>query len=154
MLATLWCTWPKKPQKKTKKNHAWDEQRGLFYQLTAACWHTAALSTSLPRATFLLYLTLLWIFSSWLAIQPLPKIKVNFKVSPRWYSAICLALFFFLFFCPNSIDWHTLGSGFPVMVLSSSWRCGQLPWEYHPGLSSDGSPSLSSVSFTRKWAEI
>lgn len=44
--------------------------------------------------------------------------------------------------------WPTLGSGFPVMVLSRSWRCSQLPWEYHPGLSSDGSPSLSSSSLT------
>ncbi|TNN85370.1 hypothetical protein EYF80_004392 [Liparis tanakae] len=43
---------------------------------------------------------------------------------------------------------HTFGSGLPVMVLTSSWRCGQLPWEYQPGLSSDGSPSLSSTSFT------
>lgn len=43
---------------------------------------------------------------------------------------------------------RTLGSGFPVMVLSRLWRCGQLPWEYQPGLSSDGSPSLSSTSFT------
>ncbi|KAK5880573.1 hypothetical protein CesoFtcFv8_023586 [Champsocephalus esox] len=42
----------------------------------------------------------------------------------------------------------TLGSGLPVMVFSSSWRCGQFPWEYQPGLSSDGSPSLSSTSFT------
>lgn len=42
----------------------------------------------------------------------------------------------------------TLGSAFPVMVLSNSCRCSQLPWEYQPGLSSDGSPSLSSTSFT------
>lgn len=70
------------------------------------------------------------------------KQKVYFKESLRWNLAIPLASVY------SVSDYLTLGSGFPVMVLSSLWRCGQLPWEYQPGLSSDGSPSLSSTSLT------
>lgn len=77
--------------------------------------------------------------------QPLPKTKVgvNLKASPGCRLAGRQTSGF-----NNMGDWPTLGSGFPVMVLSSSWRCSQLPWEYQPGLSSDGSPSLSSSSLT------
>lgn len=94
-----------------------------------------------------------WANLSWSSegfFQFLPKINVgvNLKVSQRCPTARGLTAHI-------SGCWHTLGSGFPVMVLSSSCRCGQLPWEYQPGLSSDGSPSLSSTSFTwgknRKW---
>lgn len=101
MLAALWCTWPKKNQKKTKKTRLRWTTRLILSANSSLLAHSR--SAHIPRATFLLYLTLLWIFSSWLAIQPLPKIKVNFKVSPRWYSAICLALFFLFFL--SKFDW-------------------------------------------------
>ncbi len=92
-----------------------------------------------------------WADLSWSPhlFQPLPKTKVgvNLKASLRGCSARGLTAV--------QSGLPTLGSGFPVMVLSSSWRCGQLPWEYQPGLSSDGSPSLSSTSLTggeeREW---
>lgn len=79
--------------------------------------------------------------------QPLPKPKLwlNLKAS-RWRPSArevrALAPVIY------DLAGLTLGSGFPVILLSSSWRCGQLPWEYQPGLSSEGSPSLSSTSFT------
>lgn len=67
--------------------------------------------------------------------------KLKLELTSKWARALAAC-------CGVRGGLRTLGSGFPVIFLSSSWRCGQLPWEYQPGLSSDGRPSLSSTSFT------
>lgn len=102
-------------------------------------------STVVPRATLLLSITLVWISPRWFIILfslCQKEVGVNLKASRR-----CLLAPVFVR-AGQGGGRHTFGSGLPVMVLTSSWRCGQLPWEYQPGLSSDGSPSLSSTSFT------
>lgn len=67
--------------------------------------------------------------------------KLKLELTSKWARALAACCSVWGGLC-------TLGSGFPVIFLSNSWRCGQLPWEYQPGLSSDGRPSLSSTSFT------
>lgn len=110
----------------------------------------------MPWATFLLSITPVWISLSWFIMKP-SSLSASAKKSWSQHQSEPGMFFSQRSDCLHQEHtvqggWLTLGSGFPVMVLSSSWRWGQFPWEYQPGLSSDGSPSLSSTSLT-EWEE-
>ncbi len=96
---------------------SWLHSLACFISEHPACWHTAALSTVLPRATFLLSITPVWISLSWFIVKPhlsrsLPKTKVgvNFKASLSGCSARAPTA------CSNKIQ-----AGLPWALVSPSW---------------------------------